>query len=111
MEFARRSGDYALAGMAAVVTPTRNGRCLSAQIGYLGIASTPVRAHSVEQLLIGTSLDDETLHAAGEAASQLVTDELNDMHATPEYRRVLTAELTKRALKTAWQRCLPQKEG
>jgi len=105
MEFARRSGDYALAGMAAVVTSTPNGHCLSAQISYVGVSSTPKRAHDVEALLIGTTLDDKTLDTTAEVASHVVTDELNDIHATPEYRRSLTAELTKRVLKIAWQRC------
>ncbi|GAC1357865.1 MAG: xanthine dehydrogenase family protein subunit M [Ktedonobacteraceae bacterium] len=105
MEFARRSGDYALAGMVAVVTPTPDGHCLSAQISYLGISSAPKRAHDVEAILIGTTLDDKILNIAAEVASHIVTDELSDIHATPEYRRSLTAELTKRVLKIAWQRC------
>ena len=108
MEFARRSGDYALAGMAAVVTPTSDGHCLAAQISYVGISSTPQRARDVEALLTGTTLDDKTLNTAAEVACHLVTDELNDIHATPEYRRSLTAELTKRVLKTAWQQCQHQ---
>jgi CO/xanthine dehydrogenase FAD-binding subunit len=105
MEFARRSGDYALAGATAVLTSTRDARCLSAQISYLGIAEAPVRAHDVEKLLVGTTLDDEVLHAAAEVATHSVSDDLSDIHATPEYRRSLVAELTKRVLKTAWQRC------
>ncbi len=104
-EFARRSGDYALAGMAAVLTSTHDGRCQSAQISYVGIASMPQRAREVEALLTGTRLDDAALEAAAEVATSLVTDELDDVHATPEYRRSLTAELTKRVLRTAWQRC------
>src|SRR5215467_4467243 len=51
LEFARRSGDYALVGAAAVLTPTINDRCLSAQIAYLGIAGSPVRGHAVERVL------------------------------------------------------------
>ena len=105
MEFARRSGDYALAGMAAVITPTSSGHCLSAQISYVGISSMPTRAYDVEAILIGTTLDDKTLNMAAEVATHLVTDELSDIHATPAYRRSLTAELTKRVLKSAWQRC------
>ncbi len=105
MEFARRSGDYALAGAAAVLTSTPDGRCLSAQMSYLGVSSAPIRAHDVENILIGTTLDDEALNAAAEVAAQIVSDELSDIHATPEYRRSLTAELTKRVLKIAWQRC------
>jgi len=107
IEFARRSGDYALAGAAAVLTPAADGRCLSAQLGYLGVSGAPVRAHDVETLLIGTTLDDRTLDAAAEEASRIVSAELNDVHATPEYRRALTAELTKRVLRAAWDRRKP----
>lgn len=105
MEFARRSGDYALAGAAAVVTATSEGTCLSAQISYLGIAGTPVRGSDVENMLVGTTLDEAALNTAAEAAAHRVSDELNDIHATPEYRRSLTAEVTKRVLKAAWKRC------
>lgn len=104
LEFARRSGDYALAGAAAVVTPSEDDRCAAAQIGYLGISGAPVRASAVENILVGTRLDDETLSAAADAAAHMVSDDLADVHATTEYRRSLTAELTKRVLRTAWQR-------
>jgi len=104
MEFARRSGDYALVGAAAVVTPTSDGHCASAHIAYLGIAGSPVRGHAVENVLIGTELEDAVLDTAAEAASTLVSDDMSDVHATIEYRRVLTAELTRRVLQAAWQR-------
>jgi CO/xanthine dehydrogenase FAD-binding subunit len=105
MEIARRSGDYALAGMAAVLTSTDDGRCSFARLSYLGIAGTPMRGQTVETLIVGTSLDDEVLNAAAEAAIHIVSDEMSDIHATPTYRRFLTAELTKRVLRTAWKRC------
>jgi CO/xanthine dehydrogenase FAD-binding subunit len=104
MEFARRSGDYALVGSAAVLTPAVDGRCLSARIVYLGIAGAPMRGHNVEDIIVGTILDEPTLQAAAEAASALVSDDMGDVHATVEYRRVLTGELTKRVLKAAWER-------
>lgn len=104
MEFARRSGDYALVGAAAVLTPTLDDHCMSAQIAYLGISGSPVRARDVENILISTTLDEQTLNAAAEAAHSLVSEEMSDVHATTEYRQVLTAELTKRVLKAAWER-------
>jgi CO/xanthine dehydrogenase FAD-binding subunit len=104
MEFARRSGDYALVGAAAVLSPTVDDRCLSAQIAYLGIAGAPVRGHDVENALVGTTLDEPALDRAAEIASTLVSDDMGDVHATVEYRRVLTAELTKRVLQAAWER-------
>lgn len=104
MEFARRSGDYALVGAAAVVTPTSDDHCSSAHIAYLGIAGSPVRGHAVENVLVGTELDDAALDTAAAAACTLVSDDMSDVHATIEYRRVLTAELTRRVLQAAWQR-------
>jgi CO/xanthine dehydrogenase FAD-binding subunit len=104
MEFARRSGDYAMVGAAAVLSPTVDDRCLSAQIAYLGIAGAPVRGHDVENALVGTTLDEPALDRAAAIASTLVSDDMGDVHATVEYRRVLTAELTKRVLQAAWER-------
>ena len=104
MEFARRSGDYALVGAAAVVTPTPDDHCSAAHIAYLGIAGSPVRGHAVERALLGTALDDAALDAAAGAARTLVSDDMSDVQATVEYRRVLTAELTRRVLQAAWQR-------
>ncbi len=104
MEFARRSGDYALVGAAAVINTTSDDRCMSAHIAYLGIAGSPVRGHAIEDAVVGTSIDDPTLDSAAEIARTLVGDDMGDVHATVEYRRVLTAELTKRVLKAAWER-------
>jgi len=104
LEFARRSGDYALVGAAAVLTPAADDHCMSAQIAYLGIAGAPIRGFDVEATIVGTSLDETALDAAAESASILVSDDMGDVHATVEYRRVLTGELTKRVLRTAWER-------
>src|SRR5712692_3449799 len=104
MEFARRSGDYALVGAAAVVTPTSDDHCSSAHIAYLGIAGSPVRGHSDENLPVGTALDDAALDTAAEAACTLVSDDMSDVHDTIDYRRALTAEVTWRVLQAAWQR-------
>ncbi len=103
-EFARRAGDYALVGAAAVLTPTLDDHCMSAHLAYLGISGAPVRAREVEKLLIGTTLDEKTLDVAAEMARTIVSDDMEDVHATVEYRRVLTAEVTKRVLKAAWER-------
>jgi carbon-monoxide dehydrogenase medium subunit len=104
MEFARRAGDYALVGAAAVVTPALDGKCMSAQIAYLGIAGSPLRAREVENILIGTTMGDQTLNEAAELARSLVSEDMDDVHATVDYRRALTAELTRRVLKVAWER-------
>jgi carbon-monoxide dehydrogenase medium subunit len=104
MEFTRRSGDYALVGATAILTPALDGRCMVAHIAYLGIAGSPIRARAVEEILIGSTLDDATLDSAAEIARTVVSEDMSDVHATTEYRRVLTAELTRRVLKVAWER-------
>jgi CO/xanthine dehydrogenase FAD-binding subunit len=104
IEFARRSGDYALAGVAAVLMPAPDDTCLSARIAYLGVAGAPVRGYAVERLLKGTRLDEHTLDAAADAAHDVVSEDMSDVHATVGYRRALAAELTRRALVEAWDR-------
>lgn len=104
MEFARRSGDYALVGAAAVLTPSLDDLCVAAQVAYLGVAGSPVRARTVEDILVGTNLDEHTIENAAEAAREVVDEHMSDVHASAGYRRVLAAELTRRVLRTAWQR-------
>jgi carbon-monoxide dehydrogenase medium subunit len=104
MEFARRAGDFALVGAAAVLTPAEDGTCQSARIAYAGVAGVPVRSREVEQVLEGKRLDESTLSRAAEIAREVVQADMGDIHATVEYRRVLTAELTRRVLQAAWAR-------
>jgi CO/xanthine dehydrogenase FAD-binding subunit len=104
MEFARRAGDYALVGAAAVLTPGEDGTCQEARIAYSGVAGSPVRAPAVEQFLVGSTLDERALKGAADLAREVVSGEMSDVHATVEYRRVLTAELTRRVLQAAWAR-------
>ena len=103
-EFARRSGDFALVGAAAVLIPADDGTCQSARIAYAGVAGAPVRAYAVEQVLEGCLLNEQTLDVAAEVARAVVSADMSDIHATVEYRRVLTAELTRRVLQAAWAR-------
>ena len=110
MEFARRSGDYALVGAMAILTPAPDDTCMSANIAYLGVAGSPTRAHTVEQLLVGTRLDSQTLENAAGAARDVVGEDMQDVHATVEYHRELAFELTRRVLKQAWER-RSQQEG
>jgi CO/xanthine dehydrogenase FAD-binding subunit len=111
IEFARRAGDYALVGAAAVLTPAPDDTCQSANLAYLGVAGSPVRARAVEQILTGTPLDAQTLETAAAAARDVVSEDMQDVHATVEYRRELASELTRRVLKQAWARRERQEGG
>jgi carbon-monoxide dehydrogenase medium subunit len=98
-EFARRSGDYAIAGVAVVMSRAPDGQVDAASVVLFGVAGTPIRAGLAEQALL------ETGSASSAAAS--VRDEVRPMgnvHGSAEYRRHLASVLTQRAVEEvlAW---------
>jgi CO/xanthine dehydrogenase FAD-binding subunit len=62
-----------------------------------------MRVKEAEELLIGQAPGEAAFDAAAQIASQGV-DPSNDIHATAEYRRAVTATLTRRALRAAMQK-------
>jgi aerobic carbon-monoxide dehydrogenase medium subunit len=103
-EFARRHGDYALAGVCAVLRIS-DGRCEWARLAYSGVAPTPARAAEAEALLAGTAAADEALASAATAAEQVVSAPAGPQ-ASQAYRRRLVRTLTERALRIARDRAL-----
>jgi carbon-monoxide dehydrogenase medium subunit len=101
-EVARRSGDYALAGSATVVTLDAAGKCTHARIALFGVAATPVRATQAEALLMGRSYSEALIK---EAAHQVqgVLDPEDDVHVRADYRRSVAEVLTARALSDAFR--------
>lgn len=108
-EFARRHGDYALAGAAAVVNVDGQGRCRWARLVFLSVGEGPVETPKAQELLAGESLDDAAIQAAAETASQEV-DPHSDIHASSRYRRHLVKVLAQRALRRARSRVLNRKD-
>ena len=99
-ETARRHGDYALAGVAAVVTLDEDLRVSAARAGYLGIAATPL----VLDLAGATGPGGDWAAAAAHVRERI--DPEPDIHAGAAYRRHLTGVLTERALRAAAARAL-----
>jgi aerobic carbon-monoxide dehydrogenase medium subunit len=99
-EIARRSGDFALAGVVAAVELNDAGAVSRSAIAFLGMASTPVRASSAEQALNGSSPKGNEL---AEIARLAVgdTEPTADVHASAEYRIHVGAHLVERALDRA----------
>jgi len=98
-EFARRHGDFAIVGVAALIV--REGRrCRQARLATAGTGPVPVRLRAAEEILDGDGLSDSAIEAAARRASELVSPD-SDIHASAEYRRHLTGVLTKRALRRA----------
>ena len=98
-ELARRHGDFALVGIAAVVA--RSGdRCTLARLATSGTGPVPIRLRDAEQILERDGLGDAAIEAAARRASELVEPD-SDIHASSDYRRHLTGVLTGRAIKRA----------
>jgi carbon-monoxide dehydrogenase medium subunit len=102
-EFSRRSGDFAVAGVAVTVRLRGDGRIDEARIALSGVASVPVRATSAEAALAGQTGSDEVWAAASEEAVTGL-DPPSDVHGSAAYRRHLAAVLTRRALHEANER-------
>jgi len=104
MEVAPRAGDYALMGVAALVTLDQNGKCEGARLVYLNAGEGPVEAKEAEKLLIGESLDNRLIESAASLVSEKELNPFGNIHASSEFQRHLANVLTKKALKQATQR-------
>jgi len=99
-EFARRSGDFALAGAAVFYDANQDGKAHNAHVGLIGAADRPVRLNSAEDALNGRAVDEQVIGAAAAAASA-AADPPDDIHASSAYRRVLLGTMVERALESA----------
>ena len=98
VELARRSGDYAMCGVGAVVTTESGGALRSARVAFIGVGDGPVLV-DVTEAVTGSGGGFR-----GDALRELVDariDPEGDIHATAEYRRHLAHVLIARALDQA----------
>lgn len=117
-EFARRHGDFALAGVAARVRTDHNSPV--ARITCFGISDVPVTADVSEQLRAalehtGTAPAradlQRALAAHAEGVAHDVVDTGGDAHASPAYRRRLIAALLAREVGRAYTHAIQSSEG
>jgi aerobic carbon-monoxide dehydrogenase medium subunit len=99
-KFSRRSQDWAVVGVAAVVERS-NGNIDSARIGLTSMGSTPLRATATEEALSGASADGiaEAANSADEGTSPG-----SDDAASAEFRKHLARVWTRRAVEEALNR-------
>ncbi len=101
LEFARRHGDFALAGVAVSLT-VEHDLIERARIVLTGVGGKPFRAREAETLLVGGTID-ERAPAAADAVRSAIDPEA-DIHASKEYRTHLAGVLTERAILVAYER-------
>jgi CO/xanthine dehydrogenase FAD-binding subunit len=104
MEVAPRAGDYALMGVAALVTLDEQGKCKRAKLVYLNAGDGPVEAREAAKLLEGGTPGDQLIESAAALASEQEINPFGNVHTSPEFQRHLANVLTKKALKQAIRR-------
>jgi len=95
-EFARRRGDYALAG-AGLMLAMDGTAVRDARIAFLSMASTPVRAKAAEACLLGRVLDAAAIAEARQALAEDL-DPPGDEHMPAAARLHLAQVLLGRLL-------------
>ena len=116
-EFARRPGDFAVAGAAvaielqADVCGAADGRAAQVSrcaIGLFGLGTTPLRASAAEALVTGRAAGDLSTDGFGRAIGQTAMADLDsvpsDLHGPAAYRKRVGAALVA----AAWRRAIEE---
>jgi carbon-monoxide dehydrogenase medium subunit len=111
-EFARRPGDFAIAGAAVAVQVSASGggapRVTRCAIGLFGLGPTPLRATAAELAATGNTLDGAGQAAEiGLAAMVELATVPSDLHGSAGYRKRVGAAMVTRA----WQRAVAEATG
>ncbi len=101
-KYARREGDFALAGILLFYDEDREGALRNSHVGVVGACSRPHRLTGVETLLNGHAIDNGLIRQAAMTAAEEV-DPPDDFHGDAAYRRGLAATLIERGLRAAAQ--------
>lgn len=101
MEVAPRAGDYALMGVAALVTLDESKKCKQAKLVYLNAGDGPVDAREAVNMLQGEKLNSTLIESAALLASQKEINPFGNVHTSPDFQRHLANVLTKKALQLA----------
>ena len=103
METARRRGDFAITGVAAMVTVDEARQCARVRLALCGVGETPVDASEATASLIGQLFTIDAAEAVAANVQQMIEPPGN-VHATSDYQRHLAGVLTQRALGIAYKR-------
>ena len=103
MEIARRRGDFAIVGIATMITLGERDECTKVRLAFCGVGETPIDASSAADTVVGQALTSEAVREIAESI-QASIDPSGSVHATASYQRHIAAVLTERALQTAYQR-------
>jgi carbon-monoxide dehydrogenase medium subunit len=94
-EFSLRSGDFALAGVAAVLDGS--GPALSCRLTCFGVGEKACRLRKAEAVITAEGVTTTSIARAAVAAQEEV-DAQSDIHASADYRRGLVQVLVERTM-------------
>jgi carbon-monoxide dehydrogenase medium subunit len=96
-EFARRHGDFAIAGAAVALELDDDSHVRRCGIGLLGLGSTPLRGSVAEQAVIGAPVGDIVTDEIGRLAISGLSDIPADLQGSADYRARVGAAMVARA--------------
>ncbi|TDO14307.1 carbon-monoxide dehydrogenase medium subunit [Mycobacterium sp. BK086] len=96
-EFARRHGDFAIAGAVVAIELDDDDRVRRSGIGLLALSATPRRASAAEAAIVGRPIGDITAEEIGELAMSELDDIPADLQGSADYRRRVGAAMTAQA--------------
>jgi len=100
-EFARRHGDFAIAGTAVAVALDDDDRIARCGIGLLGLGSTPLRGGLAEDAVVGRPVGDIAAEEVGQLAISGLDDIPADLQGSAAYRAKVGATMVARAWASA----------
>jgi aerobic carbon-monoxide dehydrogenase medium subunit len=119
-EFARRPGDFAVAGAAVAIeldagsdggADGREARASRCAIGLFGLGPTPLRASAAEAFAAGRAAGDLSTDAFGRGIGQAAMADLDsvpsDLHGPAAYRKRVGAAMVT----AAWRRAINEAVG
>ena len=98
-KFVRVAHQWPIVAVAAAVK-VEGGTISEARVGLTNMGSTPLRARTVEDALVGQPATDEAVRAAAASAAD-GTNPPSDLNGDADYRRHLATVLTRRAVLAA----------
>ncbi|WP_193046428.1 FAD binding domain-containing protein [Mycolicibacterium baixiangningiae] len=100
-EFARRHGDFAIAGATIALEVDGDDRVTRCGIGLLGLGSTPLRGTDGERAVVGERISDISTDEIGRVTLAALADVPADLQGSASYRRRVGAAMVSRALTAA----------
>lgn len=104
VEIARRKGDYAQAGVAAVVSLAADDSVTEARLVYLSAGEVPTSAPKAAEILCREGLTEKSIESAAATAAHQEIEPTDDIHASAEFKIHLAEVVTRRALTAARER-------